>query len=90
MNFAPRAVVVLPVALVLGCNAFAAGTLGMKELLSGGDPAPDFRLEDVMTGRDVRAALDAVLEDRPVSAAQKPAVGCSIKWKAGNAPDYFL
>ena len=33
------------------------------------------------TGADVRAALDALLSGRPVSAAQKPAIGCSIKWK---------
>ena len=33
------------------------------------------------TGADVRAALDAVLAGEPVSADQKPAVGCSIKWK---------
>jgi peroxiredoxin len=34
-----------------------------------------------VTGNDVRAALDAVLEGRPVSANQKPSVGCGIKWK---------
>ncbi len=34
-----------------------------------------------VTGKDVREALDAVLEDRPVSPDQKPPVGCSIKWK---------
>ena len=39
-----------------------------------------------VTGIDLRAALDAVLAGREVSAAQKPSVGCGIKWKAGNAP----
>jgi peroxiredoxin len=39
-----------------------------------------------VTGADLRAALDAVLEGRPVPANQKPSVGCSIKWKPGNAP----
>jgi peroxiredoxin len=34
-----------------------------------------------VTGRDLRAALDAVLEGRPVSAEQRPSIGCSIKWK---------
>jgi peroxiredoxin len=34
-----------------------------------------------VTGADLRAALDAVLSDRPVSPDQKPSVGCSIKWK---------
>jgi peroxiredoxin len=41
------------------------------------------------TGRDLRAALDAVLGGSPVSAAQKPSIGCNIKWKPGNEPDYF-
>jgi peroxiredoxin len=34
-----------------------------------------------VTGADARAAIDAVLEDRPVSKDQKPSIGCSIKWK---------
>jgi len=34
-----------------------------------------------VTGRDLRAAIDAVLNDQPVSASQKPSVGCSIKWR---------
>ncbi len=34
-----------------------------------------------LTGRDLRAALDAVLEGRPVASLQRPAVGCNIKWK---------
>ena len=42
-----------------------------------------------VTGKDLRAALDAVLAGRPVSPDHKPSVGCNIKWKAGNEPDYF-
>jgi peroxiredoxin len=42
-----------------------------------------------VTGRDLRAALDAVLAGKPVSSDQKPSIGCNIKWKAGNEPDYF-
>ncbi len=42
-----------------------------------------------VTGQDLRAALDAVLTGRPVSDDQKPSLGCNIKWKAGNEPDYF-
>ena len=38
------------------------------------------------SGKDVREAVEAVLNDRPVSPDQKPAVGCSIKWKPGNEP----
>ena len=39
-----------------------------------------------VTGRDLRAAIDAVLAGKPVPARQKPSIGCSIKWKPGNAP----
>ncbi len=35
-----------------------------------------------VTGQDLRAALDAVLAGKPVSADQKPSIGCNIKWKA--------
>ncbi len=35
-----------------------------------------------VTGKDLRAALDAVLAGKPVSARQVPGVGCSIKWKS--------
>jgi peroxiredoxin len=42
-----------------------------------------------VTGKDLRAALDAVLAGKPVSANQKPSIGCNIKWKPGNEPDYF-
>jgi peroxiredoxin len=42
-----------------------------------------------VTGRDLRAALDAVLEGHPVAAEQAPSIGCGIKWKPGNEPAYF-
>jgi hypothetical protein len=42
-----------------------------------------------VTGRDLRAALDAVLAGQRVAADQKPSLGCNIKWKPGNEPDYF-
>lgn len=41
-----------------------------------------------VTGRDLRTAIDAVLAGKPVDANQKPSIGCSIKWKPGNAPSY--
>lgn len=41
------------------------------------------------TGKDLRAALDAVLIGQPVSPDQKPSLGCNIKWKPGNEPDYY-
>ena len=42
-----------------------------------------------VTGKDLREALDAVLAGKPVSPNQKASMGCNIKWKAGNEPDYF-
>jgi len=42
-----------------------------------------------VTGRDLRAAIDAVLAGRAVPAEQRPSIGCNIKWKTGNAPAYF-
>ncbi|HVN78069.1 MAG TPA: thioredoxin family protein [Terriglobia bacterium] len=41
-----------------------------------------------VTGRDLRAALDAVLAGNPVSSQQKPSLGCNIKWKTGQEPVY--
>jgi peroxiredoxin len=42
-----------------------------------------------VTGKDLRAALDAVLSGKPVPPDQKPSLGCNIKWKPGNEPEYF-
>lgn len=41
-----------------------------------------------ITGRDLRAAIQAVLAGKPVDGNQRPSIGCSIKWKQGNAPPY--
>ena len=41
-----------------------------------------------VTGRDLAAAIDAVLAGRAVPADQKPSLGCNIKWKPGNEPDF--
>jgi peroxiredoxin len=41
-----------------------------------------------VTGRDLRAALDALLAGQPVSRVQKASLGCNIKWKPGNEPAY--
>jgi peroxiredoxin len=35
-----------------------------------------------VTGEDLRAAIDTVLKGKPVSADQRPSIGCNIKWKA--------
>ncbi len=42
-----------------------------------------------VTGADLRGALDAVLGGRAVSKDQRPSIGCNIKWKRGNEPEYF-
>lgn len=42
-----------------------------------------------VTGEDLRRAMDAVLSGQPVPADQKPSIGCNIKWKPGNEPDYY-
>jgi thiol-disulfide isomerase/thioredoxin len=42
-----------------------------------------------ITGADLRAATDAALAAKPAPADQKPSMGCNIKWKSGNAPDYY-
>jgi peroxiredoxin len=45
--------------------------------------------DTVPTGRDLRAALDAVLAGRDIPSEQRPSLGCNIKWRAGQEPDYF-
>jgi peroxiredoxin len=34
-----------------------------------------------VTGRDLRAAIDALLTGRPVNPNQTPSIGCNIKWR---------
>jgi peroxiredoxin len=42
-----------------------------------------------VTGEDLRAALDTVLSGKSPPKDQRPSLGCNIKWKPGNEPDYF-
>lgn len=42
-----------------------------------------------VTGKDLRSAFDAVLDDNEVNLDQKPSIGCNIKWKPGKEPAYF-
>lgn len=42
-----------------------------------------------VTGKNLRAALEAVLAGQPIPPDQKPSVGCNIKWTPGNEPAYF-
>ena len=43
-----------------------------------------------VTGEDLRQAIDALLESRPLPQPQLPSIGCNIKWRPGNEPQYFL
>src|ERR1700677_2540473 len=42
-----------------------------------------------VTGRDLRAATDAVLAGQRVSPSQVASIGCNIKWRPGNEPGYY-
>lgn len=44
--------------------------------------------DEPVTGAELRAACDALLEGTPMPREQRPSVGCNIKWKPGNEPDY--
>jgi len=47
------------------------------------------RNEEPVTGADLADALKALLANMPPLEEQKPSLGCNIKWKAGNEPEYF-
>ncbi|MEE2610535.1 MAG: thioredoxin family protein, partial [Acidobacteriota bacterium] len=63
----------------------AEGLLVYRGQLDDSRPGSD----DPVTGADLRAAMDALVAGEPVSPEQTPSLGCNIKWKPGNAPDYF-
>jgi len=42
-----------------------------------------------VNGKDLRAAIETVLARKEVESNQKPSLGCNIKWKPGNEPDYY-
>lgn len=43
-----------------------------------------------VTGERLRQALDHVLQGEPVPEPHKPSMGCSLKWKPGNQPDWLI
>lgn len=53
------------------------------------DSRPKMDPPVAVTGKDIRAAIDATLAGTAVSDDQKPSIGCNIKWKPGNEPAYF-
>ncbi|MFN8178039.1 MAG: thioredoxin family protein [bacterium] len=63
----------------------AKGSLVYRGQLDDSRPGNDAPID----GKDLRAAIDAVVAGRTVPAEQRPSIGCNIKWKAGNAPAYF-
>jgi peroxiredoxin len=63
----------------------AEGRLAYRGQFDGSRPGND----EPVTGRDLRAACLAVLSGVVPPADQVPSIGCNIKWKAGNSPDYF-
>ncbi len=46
--------------------------------------------EKPVNGKDLRSALDCLLDGKTLPEHQRPSIGCNIKWKPGNEPDYFL
>jgi len=61
-----------------------------RKLVYRGQLDPSRPGSDVpVTGRDLRAAVDALLAGRPPLTQQIPSLGCNIKWKPGNHPAYF-
>jgi peroxiredoxin len=63
---------------------------GARKLVYRGQMDDARRANDLpVTGKSLRDAVDAVLKRKPVSPNQIPSIGCNIKWKAGNEPEYF-
>ena len=63
----------------------AAHALAYRGQLDGSRPSNNVAVD----GHDLRAAMDAVLADETPVAQQMPSIGCNIKWKAGQQPEYF-
>ncbi|MFM9960010.1 MAG: thioredoxin family protein [Planctomycetaceae bacterium] len=42
-----------------------------------------------VTGSHLRAACDSVLAGKVIEEGQRPSIGCNIKWRPGNEPNYF-
>ncbi|NBV45374.1 MAG: thioredoxin family protein [Planctomycetia bacterium] len=42
-----------------------------------------------VTGHDLRQAIEALVAGRSPVAEQRPSIGCNIKWKPGNEPEFF-
>ncbi len=42
-----------------------------------------------ITGEDLSLAIAQLIADQAIAVEQRPSMGCNIKWKKGNEPDYF-
>ena len=51
------------------------------------DSRPGNQLE--ATGTELSLAVDSLLLSQPAPKVQKPSLGCNLKWKSGNEPEYF-
>ncbi len=63
----------------------AAGKLAYRGQLDDSRPSTDIPV----TGKDLRQAINILLQGKTVDFEQKPSIGCNIKWKPGNEPKYF-
>jgi len=45
--------------------------------------------QKLVTGQDLKNAIDALLDGKEPLEGQIPSIGCNIKWKPGNEPHYF-
>ena len=54
--------------------------------LDGSRPGNDIPTD----GESLRNAIDALLNNEEPISEQLPSMGCNIKWKVGEEPDYFL
>jgi len=62
----------------------AGGRLAYRGQFDGARPGND----TPVTGRDLLAAVNALLAGATPGPDQVPSMGCSIKWRAGNAPEW--
>ena len=61
-------------------------TLVYRGQLDGSRPGNDIPTDGV----SLRSAIDALLNNEEPISEQLPSMGCNIKWKVGEEPDYFL
>ena len=61
-------------------------TLVYRGQLDGSRPGNDIPTDGV----SLRSAIDALLNNEEPISDQLPSMGCNIKWKVGEEPDYFL